>query len=84
MPSVGDTTSQPSLDSLGIDPGDFRDLVDVHLRVAHRSTQAFVGHPGRSHRLEYGYQCLACEVMWPVLTYPQTATPSTDRARSHR
>ena len=19
---------------------------------------------------EYGYQCLACEVMWPVLTYP--------------
>jgi hypothetical protein len=18
---------------------------------------------------EYGYQCLACEVMWPVLTY---------------
>jgi hypothetical protein len=21
-------------------------------------------------REEYGYQCLACEVMWPVLTYP--------------
>jgi hypothetical protein len=19
---------------------------------------------------EYGYQCLACEVMWPVLAYP--------------
>jgi hypothetical protein len=19
---------------------------------------------------EYGYQCLVCEVMWPVLTYP--------------
>jgi hypothetical protein len=19
---------------------------------------------------EYGYQCLACAVMWPVLTYP--------------
>jgi hypothetical protein len=19
---------------------------------------------------EYGYQCRACEVMWPVLTYP--------------
>ena len=19
---------------------------------------------------EYGYQCLTCEVMWPVLTYP--------------
>jgi hypothetical protein len=19
---------------------------------------------------EYGYQCLACQVMWPVLTYP--------------
>jgi hypothetical protein len=21
---------------------------------------------------EYGYQCLACEVMWPVLIYPAT------------
>jgi hypothetical protein len=30
---------------------------------------------------EYGYQCLACEVMWPVLTYPpQPATaPRTGR-----
>jgi hypothetical protein len=25
---------------------------------------------------EYGYQCLVCEVMWPVLTYPD----ATDRA----
>jgi hypothetical protein len=24
---------------------------------------------------EYGYQCLACEVMWPVLTYPASQTP---------
>ena len=24
---------------------------------------------------EYGYQCLVCQVMWPVLTYPATATP---------
>jgi hypothetical protein len=21
---------------------------------------------------EYGYQCLTCQVMWPVLTYPST------------
>jgi formate dehydrogenase maturation protein FdhE len=21
---------------------------------------------------EYGYQCLVCEVMWPVLSYPAT------------
>jgi hypothetical protein len=21
---------------------------------------------------EYGYQCLACDVMWPILTYPAT------------
>jgi hypothetical protein len=32
---------------------------------------------------EYGYQCLACAVMWPVLTYPGTAaTASDDRHRS--
>jgi hypothetical protein len=23
---------------------------------------------------EYGYQCLACAVMWPVLTYPGAVT----------
>ena len=23
---------------------------------------------------EYGYQCLACQVMWPVLTYPAATT----------
>jgi hypothetical protein len=26
-------------------------------------------------REEYGYQCLACEVMWPVLTYPAPIRP---------
>jgi hypothetical protein len=32
---------------------------------------------------EYGYQCLACEVMWPVLTYPAgNATGSAGRKRS--
>jgi hypothetical protein len=31
---------------------------------------------------EYGYQCLACEVMWPVLTYPQPAAGQCDRHRS--
>ena len=27
---------------------------------------------------EYGYQCLVCEVMWPVLSYPaiNTAAPA--------
>jgi hypothetical protein len=25
---------------------------------------------------EYGYQCLVCEVMWPVLTYPPRETPA--------
>jgi hypothetical protein len=25
---------------------------------------------------EYGYQCLACAVMWPVLTYPSRAATS--------
>jgi hypothetical protein len=29
---------------------------------------------------EYGYQCLACAVMWPVLTYP--ATGARDRRKS--
>lgn len=34
-------------------------------------------------REEYGYQCLACEVMWPVLTYPNdTATAAAHRPRS--
>ena len=23
---------------------------------------------------EYGYQCLVCQVMWPVLSYPATHT----------
>ena len=27
---------------------------------------------------EYGYQCLVCEVMWPVLSYPASA--AADRA----
>lgn len=32
---------------------------------------------------EYGYQCLACAVMWPVLTYPDgTATATARRGRS--
>ena len=26
---------------------------------------------------EYGYQCLACEVMWPILTYPTRKTTAT-------
>ena len=29
---------------------------------------------------DYGYQCLACAVMWPVLTYPAvTAGPDERR-----
>ena len=28
---------------------------------------------------EYGYQCLACAVMWPVLTYPPAATDPCER-----
>jgi hypothetical protein len=32
---------------------------------------------------EYGYQCLVCEVMWPVLTYPaRTAADPAGRERS--
>jgi hypothetical protein len=32
---------------------------------------------------EYGYQCLVCEVMWPVLTYPaRQAADSAGGARS--
>jgi hypothetical protein len=32
---------------------------------------------------EYGYQCLVCEVMWPVLTYPaREASDSANRAGS--
>ena len=30
---------------------------------------------------EYGYQCLACQVMWPVLTYPAT-TAQHERRKS--
>ena len=26
---------------------------------------------------EYGYQCLVCEVMWPVLTYPTRPAAAT-------
>ncbi len=26
---------------------------------------------------EYGYQCLVCEVMWPVLTYPAREQPTS-------
>jgi hypothetical protein len=31
---------------------------------------------------EYGYQCAACEVMWPVLTHPSPApaTAAADRS----
>ena len=25
---------------------------------------------------EYGYQCLACQVMWPVLTHPARRKPA--------
>jgi hypothetical protein len=28
---------------------------------------------------EYGYQCLDCAVMWPVLTYPGTTTGRDER-----
>ena len=28
---------------------------------------------------EYGYQCLACAVMWPVLTCPGTGTAQHNR-----
>ena len=28
---------------------------------------------------EYGYQCLACQVMWPVLTYPGISTGGAER-----
>ena len=32
---------------------------------------------------EYGYQCLVCEVMWPVLSYPAaTAAEPAGRKRS--
>jgi hypothetical protein len=30
---------------------------------------------------EYGYQCLACAVMWPVLTYPAATTTTHDEPR---
>ena len=29
---------------------------------------------------EYGYQCLACQVMWPVLTYPDPDQNTTNQA----
>jgi hypothetical protein len=31
---------------------------------------------------EYGYQCLTCQVMWPVLTYPGPATARSERQDS--
>ena len=31
---------------------------------------------------EYGYQCLACAGMWPVLTYPGQAADPGERRRS--
>ena len=31
---------------------------------------------------EYGYQCLICEVMWPVLTYPNRSSAEADRRKS--
>ena len=31
---------------------------------------------------EYGYQCLACQVMWPVLTCPQPAAGPGERKES--
>ena len=31
---------------------------------------------------EYGYQCLACQVMWPVLTYPGAAAGPGERTES--
>ena len=31
---------------------------------------------------EYGYQCLACQVMWPVLTYPGISTGGAERQQS--
>ena len=31
---------------------------------------------------EYGYQCLVCEVMWPVLSYPPPVNAAPSRSRS--
>lgn len=31
---------------------------------------------------EYGYQCLACEVMWPVLTYPARQITTAGRTKN--
>ena len=31
---------------------------------------------------EYGYQCLACQVMWPVLTYPGATAGPGERKES--
>ena len=31
---------------------------------------------------EYGCQCLACQVMWPVLTYPGISTGGAERQQS--
>jgi hypothetical protein len=30
---------------------------------------------------EYGYQCLTCEVMWPVLTCPAAVTTARDERK---
>jgi hypothetical protein len=31
---------------------------------------------------EYRYQCLACQVMWPLLTYPGINTGGAERQQS--
>ncbi len=31
---------------------------------------------------EYGYQCLVCEVMWPVLIYPTATGAKAGRKRT--
>jgi hypothetical protein len=31
---------------------------------------------------EYGYQCLTCQVMWPVLTYPGAPASPGERQES--
>jgi hypothetical protein len=33
---------------------------------------------------EYGYQCLVCEVMWPVLTYPAREIPAPAASKASR
>jgi formate dehydrogenase maturation protein FdhE len=31
---------------------------------------------------EYGYQCLICEVMWPVMIYTGDSTPASSSGKS--